>query len=79
MIVKNSAFLVLVWVAAGLPEAMVTTTAAGTVWERGRFDARGGPSKVLFGRMYEDASIECATRSGRAAGSSASRRPAARR
>ena len=32
---------------------------AGTAWERGRFDARGGPSKVLFGRMYEDASIEC--------------------
>jgi S-adenosylmethionine:diacylglycerol 3-amino-3-carboxypropyl transferase len=38
---------------------MVTTTVAGTAWERGRFDARGGPSKVLFGRMYEDASIEC--------------------
>ena len=36
----------------------MTTTAAGTAWERGRFDARGGPSKVLFGRMYEDASIE---------------------
>lgn len=36
----------------------MTTAAAGTVWERGRFDARGGPSKVLFGRMYEDASIE---------------------
>jgi S-adenosylmethionine:diacylglycerol 3-amino-3-carboxypropyl transferase len=26
----------------------------------GRFDAQGGPSKLLFGRMYEDASIECA-------------------
>jgi S-adenosylmethionine:diacylglycerol 3-amino-3-carboxypropyl transferase len=38
---------------------MVTTTMAGTAWERGRFDARSGPSKVLFGRMYEDASIEC--------------------
>ena len=37
----------------------MTTTLAQTVWERGRFDARGGPSKVLFGRMYEDASIEC--------------------
>jgi Protein of unknown function (DUF3419) len=36
----------------------VTTTVAETAWERGRFDARGGPSKVLFGRMYEDASIE---------------------
>ena len=29
-----------------------------TAWERGRFDARRRPSKVLFGRMYEDASIE---------------------
>jgi S-adenosylmethionine:diacylglycerol 3-amino-3-carboxypropyl transferase len=36
----------------------VTTTVAETAWERGRFDTRGGPSKVLFGRMYEDASIE---------------------
>jgi S-adenosylmethionine:diacylglycerol 3-amino-3-carboxypropyl transferase len=36
----------------------VTTTVAETAWERGRFDARRGPSKVLFGRMYEDASIE---------------------
>jgi len=33
-------------------------TVAETVWERGRFDARSGPGKVLFGRMYEDASIE---------------------
>ncbi len=32
--------------------------AAETVWEHGRFDARGGPRKLLFGRMYEDASIE---------------------
>jgi len=37
----------------------MSATVADTVWERGRFDARGGPSKVLFGRMYEDASIEC--------------------
>jgi S-adenosylmethionine:diacylglycerol 3-amino-3-carboxypropyl transferase len=29
-----------------------------TVWERGRLDARVGPRQVLFGRMYEDASIE---------------------
>jgi hypothetical protein len=29
-----------------------------TAWEHGRFDARGGPGKVLFGRMYEDAAIE---------------------
>jgi S-adenosylmethionine:diacylglycerol 3-amino-3-carboxypropyl transferase len=34
------------------------STAGGTAWERGRFDARTGRSKVLFGRMYEDASIE---------------------
>jgi len=33
-------------------------TTAATVWERGRFDARVGPSEVLFGRMYEDALIE---------------------
>lgn len=31
---------------------------AVTVWERGRLDARAGPRQVLFGRMYEDASIE---------------------
>ena len=36
----------------------MSTTGAGTVWTHGRFDARGGPGKVLFGRMYEDASIE---------------------
>ena len=36
----------------------MSATVAETVWERGRFDARGGPGKVLFGRMYEDASIE---------------------
>jgi S-adenosylmethionine:diacylglycerol 3-amino-3-carboxypropyl transferase len=32
--------------------------AAGTVWEHGRFDARHGARGILFGRMYEDASIE---------------------
>jgi S-adenosylmethionine:diacylglycerol 3-amino-3-carboxypropyl transferase len=32
--------------------------AAETPWEAGRFDRHGGPRKVLFGRMYEDASIE---------------------
>ena len=37
---------------------MVTLAPAETAWARGRFDARGGPEKVLFGRMYEDASIE---------------------
>jgi S-adenosylmethionine:diacylglycerol 3-amino-3-carboxypropyl transferase len=33
--------------------------AADTAWARGRFDAREGPSKILFGRMYEDARVEC--------------------
>lgn len=36
----------------------MTATTAETPWERGRFDARRGPSKVLFGRMYEDPAIE---------------------
>lgn len=36
----------------------MTVAVAETAWERGRFDARSGPSKLLFGRMYEDASIE---------------------
>jgi S-adenosylmethionine:diacylglycerol 3-amino-3-carboxypropyl transferase len=31
---------------------------AETVWRAGRFDARGGPKRVLFGRMYEDVAIE---------------------
>jgi S-adenosylmethionine:diacylglycerol 3-amino-3-carboxypropyl transferase len=31
---------------------------AVTIWERGRLDARVGPRQVLFGRMYEDPSIE---------------------
>lgn len=34
--------------------------AGGTAWARGRFDARKGATKVLFGRMYEDASVELA-------------------
>lgn len=34
----------------------MSTTA--TIWERGRLDARTGPRQVLFGRMYEDASVE---------------------
>jgi S-adenosylmethionine:diacylglycerol 3-amino-3-carboxypropyl transferase len=33
-------------------------TVTTTPWDRGRFDARTGPSEVLFGRMYEDAAIE---------------------
>lgn len=36
----------------------MTAIAAGTAWARGRFDARTGPSKILFGRMHEDAAIE---------------------
>jgi S-adenosylmethionine:diacylglycerol 3-amino-3-carboxypropyl transferase len=31
---------------------------AVTIWERGRLDARIGPRQVLFGRMYEDVSVE---------------------
>jgi len=31
---------------------------AQTVWQAGRFDARVGTKRVLFGRMYEDAAIE---------------------
>ena len=37
---------------------VVSARAAETVWEHGRFDARDGPGKLLFGRVYEDASIE---------------------
>jgi S-adenosylmethionine:diacylglycerol 3-amino-3-carboxypropyl transferase len=37
------------------------TSTAVTIWERGRLDARIGPRQVLFGRMYEDASIELDT------------------
>ena len=33
-------------------------SASITIWERGRLDARVGPRQVLFGRMYEDASVE---------------------
>lgn len=29
-----------------------------TIWQRGRFDMGNGQSKLLFGRMYEDALIE---------------------
>jgi S-adenosylmethionine:diacylglycerol 3-amino-3-carboxypropyl transferase len=41
-----------------LAELAMTSTRADTLWARGRFDAGTGPCKVLFGRMYEDASIE---------------------
>jgi S-adenosylmethionine:diacylglycerol 3-amino-3-carboxypropyl transferase len=36
----------------------LTAAAAPTAWERGRFDARAGPRRLLFGRMHEDSSIE---------------------
>jgi len=29
-----------------------------TIWQRGRLDAIAGPQQLLFGRMYEDVSIE---------------------
>ena len=59
MIVKNFAFLVLAWVVA----AQASLNGCGgmmreTPWEAGRFDARGGPKKILFGRMYEDTAVE---------------------
>jgi S-adenosylmethionine:diacylglycerol 3-amino-3-carboxypropyl transferase len=31
---------------------------AATAWHAGRFDARSGPKRILFGRMYEDLGIE---------------------
>ncbi len=31
---------------------------AQTVWQAGRFDARTGPKRILFGRMYEDVDVE---------------------
>jgi S-adenosylmethionine:diacylglycerol 3-amino-3-carboxypropyl transferase len=34
---------------------------AATAWQEGRFDARTGPKRVLFGRMYEDVEIERAS------------------
>lgn len=36
------------------------SSSAVTIWERGRLDARVGPRQVLFGRMYEDPTIELA-------------------
>lgn len=33
-------------------------SSATTIWDRGRLDTRVGPQQVLFGRMYEDASVE---------------------
>ena len=42
---------------ADLPGAGAT---ASTVWHTGRFDARAGEKRILFGRMYEDAAVELA-------------------
>jgi len=42
----------------GLAALTASLPAAGTVWARGRFDAREGPARILFGRMYEDARVE---------------------
>lgn len=36
----------------------VSSTTPATAWEGGRFNARAGPRKLLFGCMYEDAAIE---------------------
>jgi S-adenosylmethionine:diacylglycerol 3-amino-3-carboxypropyl transferase len=36
----------------------MTADGAATPWEAGRFDARRGARKILFGRMYEDSAIE---------------------
>lgn len=36
----------------------VTSPIAATDWQRGRFDARDGPHKLLFGCTYEDTAIE---------------------
>lgn len=36
----------------------MSTAVTDTVWKHGRFDAGRGPGTLLFGRMYEDASIE---------------------
>ena len=36
-----------------------------TAWEAGRLGSSGGPSRLLFGRMYEDAGIERAAFEGK--------------
>jgi S-adenosylmethionine:diacylglycerol 3-amino-3-carboxypropyl transferase len=36
----------------------VTEASEATAWQSGRFDARVGPKRILFGRMYEDPEIE---------------------
>ena len=59
MVVKNFAFLVLVWVSASFPVWTMSSTAPITAWQNGGFRAaRAGRRKLLFGCMYEDAAIE---------------------
>ena len=36
----------------------MTAEGRATPWEAGRFDAKHGARKILFGRMYEDSAIE---------------------
>jgi S-adenosylmethionine:diacylglycerol 3-amino-3-carboxypropyl transferase len=36
----------------------MSSTEPATAWKNGRFGARAGPRKLLFGSMYEDAEIE---------------------
>jgi S-adenosylmethionine:diacylglycerol 3-amino-3-carboxypropyl transferase len=36
----------------------VPSSSAETPWKAGRFDQASGPKKILFGRVYEDVSIE---------------------
>jgi len=38
----------------------LTSPVPTTAWKSGRFNARSGPRKLLFGKMYEDSSIELA-------------------
>lgn len=38
--------------------APAAASAPSTPWQRGRFDDRPGPRRVLFGQMYEDTAIE---------------------
>lgn len=39
----------------------LSSTTPTTAWQNSRLDARAGPRKLLFGRMYEDAAIELNT------------------
>lgn len=41
-----------------MPSPKLREVVADTPWKAGRFDQAAGPKKVLFGRVYEDVSIE---------------------